>query len=112
MCDSSCARTASVSSEDKAPASFEDIATTPCPLKLIEKALPNKASRRETPDTPILQLRAPKPVATPESEMGAAVILSNIREKEYLRAINVIAAANPSDASNELPSTVRIVSCG
>jgi hypothetical protein len=51
-------------------------------------------------------------VATPESEMGAAVILSNIREKEYLRAINVIAVANPSDASNELPSTARIVSCG
>src|SRR6266699_3788898 len=67
---------------------------------------------QETPDTPILPLRAPKPVATPESEMGAAVILSNIREKEYLRATNVIAVANPSDASNELPSTVRIVSCG
>src|SRR3989442_10455924 len=110
MCDSSCARTASFLSEDKDPASFEDIATTPCPLKLIEKALPNKASRRETPDTPILPLRAPKPVAIPESEMGAAVILSNIREKVYLRAMNVIRVANPRDTNNDLPSTVRIVS--
>jgi len=54
-------------------------------------------------------VRAPKPVAIAESEMGAAVILSNIREKVYLRAMNVIRAANPSDTNNELPSTVRIV---
>src|SRR6266446_6682274 len=47
--------------------------------------------------------------AIPESEMGAAVILSNIREKVYLRAMNVIRVANPSDTSNELPSTVRTV---
>src|SRR5205807_8749057 len=97
MCDSSCARTASVSSEDKDPTSFEDIATTPCPLKLIEKALPDSASRRETPDTPILPVRAQKPAAIPESKMGAAVILSNIREKVYLRAMNVIMVADPSD---------------
>jgi hypothetical protein len=49
-------------------------------------------------------------VAIPESEMGAAVILSNIREKVYLRAMKLIMVANPSDTSNELPSTVRIVS--
>jgi len=48
-------------------------------------------------------------VAIPESETGAAVILSNIREKVYLRAMDVIRVANPSDTSNELPSTVRIV---
>src|SRR5207245_97233 len=112
MCDNSGSRTASVSSGDKDPASFGDIATTPCPLKLIEKALPDSASRRETPDTPILPERVPKPVAIPESEMGAAVILSNIREKVYLRAMNVIRVANPSDTNNELPSTVRTVNWG
>src|SRR5437660_10556583 len=110
MCDSPCARTASVSSEDKAPASFEDIATTPCPLKLIEKALPNKASRRETPDTPILPLREPKPATTPESAPGAVVIVSSIRENVYLLASNAITAENPSETSNELPSTVLMVS--
>jgi hypothetical protein len=45
----------------------------------------------------------------PESEMGAAVILSSIREKVYLRPMKVIQVANPSDTNNELPSTVRIV---
>jgi hypothetical protein len=48
-------------------------------------------------------------LAIPESEMGAAVILSDIREKVYLRAMNVIMVANPSDTNKELPSTVRIV---
>src|SRR5437667_11636040 len=101
MCDSSCARTASVSSEDKAPASFEDIATTPCPLKLIEKALPNKASRRETPDTPILPLREPKPATTPERAPGAVAIVSSIRENVYLLASNAITAENSSETSTE-----------
>jgi hypothetical protein len=41
--------------------------------------------------------------------MGAVVILSNIREKVYLRPMKVIQVANPSDTNNELPSTVRIV---
>ncbi len=48
-------------------------------------------------------------MAIPESEIGAAVILSSIREKVYLRAMNVIKLANPNDTNNELPSTVRIV---
>jgi hypothetical protein len=51
----------------------------------------------------------PKPVAIPESEMGEAVILSNMRVKVYLRAMNVIMVANPSDTNKALPSTVRIV---